>query len=101
LYNEPLSYWHNAGHTRSEAIALRHIAIALRDLGRLNEAQVNIEKSIALLEVMRDHAGSPELQASFIATLFLSTNLYRYMMRRHAVDPKAGHSVEALASPKK
>lgn len=102
LYNEPLSYWHNAGHTRSEAVALRHIAIALRDLGRLNEAQVNIEKSIALLEVMRDHAGSPELQSSFIATLFPIYELYiDILMREHAVDPKAGHNVEALAFTEK
>lgn len=102
LYNEPLSYWHNAGHTRSEAIALRHIAFGLRDLGRLNEAQVNIERSIALFEAMRDQAGSPELQASFIATLFSVYEVYiDILMRRHAVDPKAGYSVEALAFTEK
>jgi len=102
LYNEGWSYFHNAGHTRSEAITLRHIAIALRDLGRLNEAQVKIEKSIALVEVLRDHAGSPELQSSFIATLFPFYELYiDILMRQHAVDPKAGHSVEALAFTEK
>ena len=102
LYKEPLSYWHNVGYTRSEAIALRHIAIALRDLGRLNEARVNIEKSIALVEVMRDHAGSPELQSSFIATLFPFYELYiDILMRQQAVDPKAGHSIEALAFTEK
>lgn len=102
LYNEGRSYFHNAGHARSEAITLRHIAIALRDLGRLNEARVNIEKSIALVEVLRDHAGSPELQSSFIATLFPFYELYiDILMRQHAVDPKAGHSVEALAFTEK
>jgi len=102
LYNEGWSYFHNAGHTRAEAITLRHIAIALRDLGRLNEARVNIEKSIALVEVLRDHAGSPELQSSFIATLFPFYELYiDILMRQHAVDPKAGHNVEALAFTEK
>jgi CHAT domain-containing protein/tetratricopeptide (TPR) repeat protein len=102
LYNEGWSYFHNAGRTRSEAITLRHIAIALRDLGRLNEARVNIEKSIALVEVLRDHAGSPELQSSFIATLFPFYELYiDILMRQHAVDPKAGHSVEAFAFTEK
>jgi CHAT domain-containing protein/tetratricopeptide (TPR) repeat protein len=102
LYNEGWSYFHNAGHTRSEAITLRHTAIALRDLGRLNEAQVKIEKSIALVEVLRDHAGSPELQSSFIATLFPFYELYiDILMRQHAVDPKAGHNVEALAFTEK
>jgi len=102
LYNEGWSYFHNAGHTRSEAITLRHIAIALRDLGRLNEARVKIEKSIALVEVLRDHAGSPELQSSFIATLFPFYELYiDILMRQDSVDPKAGHSVEALAFTEK
>lgn len=102
LYNEGWSYFHNAGHPRNEAITLKHIAVALRDLGRLNEAQANIEKSIALVEVLRDHAGSPELQSSFIATLFPFYELYiDILMRQHAVDPKAGHNVEALAFTEK
>ena len=102
LYKGPVSYWHDAGRTRSEAIGLRHIAIALRDLGRLTEARVSIEKSIALVEVMRDQAGSPELQSSFIATLFPFYELYiDILMRQDAVDPKAGHNVEAIATTEK
>ena len=97
-YNEPLHILQTSGAKRSEAITLKHIASALRDLGRLTEAQVNIEKSIALLEYLRDHAGSPELQASFTGSLF---NFYEFygdlMMRLHAINPKAGHDLTALA----
>jgi tetratricopeptide (TPR) repeat protein len=58
FYDEPLRIYQTAGNKRNEAIILKHIATALRDLGRLEEAKVNIEKSIALMEFIREHAGS-------------------------------------------
>ncbi len=101
-YNEPLQILQTSGAKRSEAITLKHIASALRDLGRLNEAQVNIEKSIALVEYLREHAGTSELQASFIATLFTFYEFYGdLMMRLHEINPKAGHDLTALAFTEK
>lgn len=101
-YNQPLRLWQTLGRKRSEAITLRHIASALRDLGRLPEAQVSIEKSIALLEYIRDHAGSPELQSSFVASLFEYYEFYiDLLMRLNAANPKAGHNLAALAFTEK
>jgi CHAT domain-containing protein/uncharacterized protein (UPF0332 family) len=101
-YNEPLRLWQTLGKKRNEAITLKHIASALRDLGRLPEAQVSIEKSIALLEYIRDHAGSPELQSSFVASLFEYYEFYiDLLMRLNAANPKAGHNLAALAFTEK
>ncbi|HEX6189738.1 MAG TPA: CHAT domain-containing tetratricopeptide repeat protein [Pyrinomonadaceae bacterium] len=97
-FKEPLRLWQTNGRKRNEAVTLKHIASAQRDLGRLAEAQASIEKSIALVEDLRNRAGSPQLQASFLSTLF---NFYEFygdlMMRLHAINPKAGHDLTALA----
>ena len=58
FYSEPLRTWQDLGNKRNEAITLKHTAVALRDLGRLEEAKVNIEKCIALMEFIREHAGN-------------------------------------------
>lgn len=101
-YKEALGIWQTLGDKRGEAITLKHVSSALRDKGRLDEAQVNIEKAIALLEFMRDHAGNPELQSSFVAGLF---DFYEYyidlLMRIHAANPKAGSDLAALAFTEK
>ena len=98
LYEEPLRIWQAKGNKRNESITLRHISAALRDLGRLDEAKINIEKSIALLEDLRDRAGTPELQSSFVGSLF---NFYEdyvdLMMRLNAINPRAGYDLSALA----
>ncbi len=96
-HDEALRIWEAQGSKRSQAITLKHRATDLRDLGRLSEAQVSIEKSIALLEFLREHAGSPELQSAFTASLF---HFYEFqidlMMRVHAANPQAGHDLAAL-----
>jgi len=98
LYEEPLHTWQTLGLKRNEAITLKHISSALADAGRLDEAKINLEKSIGLLESLRDRAGNPELQSSFIATIF---NFYQdyvdLMMRLHAANPVAGNDLAALA----
>ena len=101
-YEEPLRFWQTSGNKRNEAITLRHIAAALRGLGRLDEAQASIKKSIALVEDIREHTGNPQLQASFVASLFNFYEMYiDLLMRRHAADPQAGHDLAALAFTEK
>ena len=101
-YNEPLRIYRATGNKRAEAITLRHISYALRDLGRLNEAQVNIEKSLALLDSIRDHIASPELQSSFVASLFEYYEFYiDLLMRLDAANPQAGYDQAALAFAEK
>lgn len=101
-FTDAVRIWREIGEKRGEAIALRHFSITRRGQGRLAEARANIEAAISLLEFMRDHAGTPEQQNSLIASLFDFYEIYiDLMMRQHAVDPKAGHDLTALAFSEK
>lgn len=101
-YRAALVIWQALGDKRGEVITLKHLSSALRDQGQLNEAQTNIERAIALLEFMRDRAGSPELRASFVASLFDYYDFYiDLMMRLHAANPQAGYARAALAFAEK
>lgn len=101
-FNAALVIWRAIGDRRGEAITLRHISFALRDQGRLADARAQAEQGISLLELMRDHAGTPEMQASFVATLFDIYDIYiDVLMRLHGADPKAGHDRAALAFSEK
>lgn len=97
-FAEALLIWRSIGDRRGEAIARKHYSMVLRDQGRLAEARVQSDQAIALLEFMRDHAGTPELQAAFVASLY---DFYEYsidlLMRLHAAEPTAGHDLAALA----
>ena len=102
FYDEPLRTWQTLGYKRNEAITLKHMATALRDLGRLKEAKVNIEKSIALMDFIRDHAGNPGQQSSFIANFFEFYEFYiDLLMRLHAANPTAANDLAALAFTEK
>ena len=87
----------SASSKRNEAISLRHIAAVFRDQGRLSEAVANMEKSINILEFLRDHSGSPEMKVSFVASLFHYYEFYVDLkMRLDAVDPSSGYATAAL-----
>jgi CHAT domain-containing protein len=102
LYEDPLRYWQSTGNKLNEAITHSHIAAALRDLGRLDEAKGHIEKSIALLEFIREHAGNDEKQSSFVANFFEFYDLYiDVLMRLHVANPQAGNDLTALAFTEK
>lgn len=101
-YNAALRIWQTLGDKRGEAITLKHISAVERDLGQLAEARLNIEKAIAQLEFMRDHAGNSEFQSSFVASLFEYYEFYiDLLMRLHAANPQAGNDLEALAFTEK
>ena len=98
FFEEPLRYYHSAGYKRNEAIILQHTAVALRDLGRLDEAKVNFEKSIALMEFIREHAGNAAQQSSFVANFFEFYEFYiDLLMRLHAANPQVANDQAALA----
>jgi tetratricopeptide (TPR) repeat protein len=42
FYEKPLRYWQATSNKLNEAITHSHIAAALRDLGRLDEAKIHI-----------------------------------------------------------
>lgn len=102
FYAEPLRLWQSQGGKRNEAIMRMHIATTLRDLGRLEEAKDNIEKSIALMEFIRDHAGNAAQQSSFVANFFEFYEFYiDLLMRFHAANPQAANDLAALAFTEK
>src|SRR4029079_15285036 len=102
FYEDPLRHWQTTGNKLNEAITHSHIAAALRDLGRLDEAKVHIEQSIALFEFIREHAGSADSQSSFVANFFEFYDLYvDVLMRLHAANPQAGNDSTALAFTEK
>jgi len=71
-------------------------------LGRLDEAKIHIEQSIALFEFIREHAGSADSQSSFVANFFEFYDLYvDVLMRLHATDPRGGNDLTALAFTEK
>jgi CHAT domain-containing protein/tetratricopeptide (TPR) repeat protein len=101
-FNSALVIWRTIGDKRGEAIALKHLATMLRDRGQLSEARNQADRAITLLELMRDHAGTPELQASLVASLFDFYELHiDLLMRLHAAEPAAGYDREALVFSEK
>ena len=102
FYEEPLRIYNDGSFRRSLSITLKHTAEALRDLGRLEEAKVNIEKCIALMEYLREHAGNAAQQSSFVANYFEFWEFYiDLLMRLHAAKPQDGNDLTALAFTEK
>lgn len=102
FYDEPLRLWQSLGNKQSEANMLYLMAAALREMGRLEESKINIEKSIALMEFIREHVGDAEQQSSFVANYFEFYELYiDLLMRLHATNPQAANDQAALAFTEK
>jgi len=102
FFDEPARVYEQAGNSRNRAITLKHIATVLRDLGRLEEAKVDIEKCIEIMEYIRDHTGNAGLQSSFIANYFEFYEFYiDLLMRLHATNPEDANNLAALAFTEK
>ncbi len=102
FYDEPLRVYRETGNNRNKAIILKHVATVLRDLGRLEEARVNIENCIAIMDFLREHAGDAGLQSSFVANYFEFYEFYiDLLMRLHAANPQAANNLAALAFAEK
>lgn len=102
FYETPLRHYRSVGHKRSEAVTLKRMAEALREKGKLADAKAALERSIELMEFVRDHAGGPEQRASFVATLYTVYETYiDVQMRLHEAVPSAGHNEAALAFAEK
>ena len=102
FFDEPARVYEKAGNSSNRAIILKHIATVLRDLGRLDEAKVNIETCLAIMEFIRDHAGDSGLQSSFIANFFEFYEFYiDLLMRIHDAHPQDTNNLAALAFTEK
>lgn len=101
-YDPPLQRYRLIGNKRSEAITLKRIAEALRGKGRFAEARAALERSIELMEFVRDRAGGPDQRAAFVATLYTIYEAYiDILMRLHEAAPAMGHAEAALAFTEK
>ncbi len=87
-------------HQELDSIAETRLAIAatLRRLGRLTEAQLEIEKALGMIEDLRNRvAASPDQRADFFATKQTYYEFYvDLLMERHDGRPLAGFDAKAL-----
>ena len=80
-----------------EALTLYSIAAAKRDRGNLTEALTDIEASLKIIESLRTKIASPELRASYFATV---QDYYQFyidlLMQLHKTNPKSGYDTKAF-----
>jgi CHAT domain-containing protein len=73
-----------------------NLAHVQRDLGRLLEAQQEIERAIYLIETLRERVANRQLRESYFATVQKSYGLYvDILMRRHEQQPNARYGERA------
>ncbi len=80
-----------------EADTLGNLAFLKRNQGNLSEALTQIEAAIDILEDLRTKVASPELRASYFATVQGDYEFYiDLLMQLHRQDPSQGYDARAL-----
>ncbi len=96
-YAQALPIWRALGDGNSEAMTLSHLARAQSDLGNLDEARVQAEAALKLVESLRIKVANPELRATYFAS---AQDYYQFyvdlLLRRHQRQPGAGYDGIAL-----
>jgi CHAT domain-containing protein/Tfp pilus assembly protein PilF len=96
-YSESLPLSRAVGDRGTEARTLYSIAAAKRDRGNLTEALSDIEASLKIIESLRTKIASPELRASYFATV---QDYYQFyidlLMQLHKTNPKSGYDTKAF-----
>jgi CHAT domain-containing protein/tetratricopeptide (TPR) repeat protein len=95
-----LAIFREIGDRTGEASALDSTAQALAGLGRLTEAQQQIEAALSVMEQTRGLASSPELRASYLATRQDSFGFYIDLLVRQSRDadqPQRAAAFQAAA----
>lgn len=96
-YAEALSYSRAAWDRNGETEALYSIARAERDNGKLDQALNRITESIAIIEAMRSQVVSPQLRASYFASIHKHYEfLIALLMHLHQLHPGGGYAAAAL-----
>ena len=96
FHTQALPLWRAAGDRYGETKALSNIAYTERSLGRLNESRTHIEECLKIRELLRTKVVSPELRASFFATVQEGYKLYvELLMQLHRQEP--GKNLQAMA----
>ena len=76
LYNEALGLFRAAEDRRGVTLALHNVARVKRDLGDLPEALATVKGLLETIESLRTKVISPELRASYFASVHQSYELY-------------------------
>jgi CHAT domain-containing protein len=96
-YRQALTLMQAVADRRGEVLTLYAIAGVERDLGQLNKARQDIEKSIDLIESLRVKVLSPSLRISYLDTVYKHYEFYvDLLMRMHQQDPHSGYQTLAL-----
>ncbi len=81
----------------TEAKGLYGIARVKLSQGDFVEARSNVESALRIVESLRVKVTSPELRATFFASVQNYYDFYiELLMRQHQLEPKQGHDVLAL-----
>jgi CHAT domain-containing protein/Tfp pilus assembly protein PilF len=96
-YSQSLPLSRAVDYRVGEALTLYSIAAAKRDRGNLTEALTDIEASLKIIESLRTKIASPELRASYFATV---QDYYQFyidlLMQLHKTNPKSGYDTKAF-----
>ena len=96
-YNQALPLSRAVGDRAQEALTLYNSATVKRAQGNLTEALTNIESSLKIIESLSTKIASPELGASYFATV---QNYYQFyidlLMQLHKTQPNSGYDTKAL-----
>lgn len=96
-YTEALSYSRAAWDRNGETEALYSIARAERDEGKLDQALNHITESVEIIEAMRSQVVSPQLRASYFASIHKHYEfLIALLMHLHQLRPAGGYAAAAL-----
>ncbi|MBC7911155.1 MAG: DUF2225 domain-containing protein, partial [Pyrinomonadaceae bacterium] len=96
-YKQALPFLRVAQDREAEAQTLFHIARAERDSGNFRIARTQIESALSLVESLRAKVGTPNLRASYLASVHQLYELYiDVLMRLHKEHPADGFAAAAL-----
>jgi CHAT domain-containing protein/Tfp pilus assembly protein PilF len=97
LLSQSLPLMRSIRNASGEAVTLYRMARIERDRGRLPEARAQIETAINIAESIRGRLISPELRASYFASVSPYYSLYiDVLMKSHALHPAEGANAIAL-----
>lgn len=97
-YKQALPLLHLAQDREAEAQTLFYIARAERDSGNIQEARARIESALSIIEALRSNVGTPDLRASYFASVHQHYDLYiDLLMLLHKEHPAEGFDATALS----
>ncbi|NET28127.1 CHAT domain-containing tetratricopeptide repeat protein [Okeania sp. SIO1I7] len=96
-YQQALPILQQVGDKGTEATTLNNIARLKASQGKLTESLTIIEKSLKIIEDLRTKVASPEIRASYFATV---QNRYQFyinlLMQLHQQNPNKGYDSKAF-----